>query len=67
LRIAYDTYKTEQVEEIGIARGGDGGAATCGGAGFFMSWLSLATAYLEPELGPVADEFGDVRRILPLS
>jgi hypothetical protein len=47
LLIASDPYKLELTAEIGITRGGDGGMMICGGAGFFMAWLALATAYFE--------------------
>jgi hypothetical protein len=47
LFIASDPYKYELVAEIGVTRGGDGGSAICGGAGFFVGWLTLATAYFE--------------------
>jgi hypothetical protein len=47
LMIASDPYKNELVAELGITRGGDGGCNICGGTGFFMGWLTLATAYFE--------------------
>ncbi|GFE78085.1 hypothetical protein GCM10011487_00850 [Steroidobacter agaridevorans] len=47
LLIASDPYKYELVAEIGMTRGGDGGTMVCGGVGFFMGWLTLATAYFE--------------------
>lgn len=31
--------------------GGDGGGATCGGSGFFLGWLTLATAYRDADFG----------------
>ena len=45
LFIASDPYKYELVAEIGVTRGGDGGGNICGGAGFYIAWLTLATAY----------------------
>lgn len=45
--IASDPYKCELVNEIGSTRGGDGGVAICGGVGYFLGWLTLATAYFE--------------------
>src|SRR5262249_7829877 len=42
LFIASDPYKCELVAEPGITRGGDGGNMICGGAGFFVGWLTLA-------------------------
>jgi hypothetical protein len=47
LHIATDPYKFELTHTAGITRGGDGGTASCGGMGFFMGWLALATAYFE--------------------
>jgi hypothetical protein len=34
-----------------IVCGGDGGAATSGGSGFFLGWLTLATAYRDKGFG----------------
>jgi hypothetical protein len=45
--IAMDPYKFELVAEANLTRGGDGGSMICGGAGFFVGWLTLATAYFE--------------------
>jgi hypothetical protein len=47
LVIASNPYKSELVFEPGLTRGGDGGCTICGGAGFFVGWLTLATAYFE--------------------
>lgn len=49
LTIAADPYKFELTATPGTTRGGDGGHYVCGGAGFFISWLTLATAYFERE------------------
>lgn len=49
LLIASDPYKCELVAEIGMTSGGDGGMMVCGGVGFFMGWLTLATAYFEDD------------------
>lgn len=49
LLIASDPYKYELVAEVGVTRGGDGGRTICGGVGFFMGWLPLATAYFEDD------------------
>ncbi len=48
--IASNPYQCELVAEPEIFRGGDGGGAICGGTGFFMGWLTLATAYYEAEM-----------------
>jgi hypothetical protein len=45
--IASNPYHFELVAETGVSRGGDGGCTICGGAGFFLGWLTLATAYFE--------------------
>ena len=50
LHIAYNPYHMELVAEVGTTRGGDGGNTICGGAGFFVGWLTLATAYFEREV-----------------
>jgi Sulfatase-modifying factor enzyme 1 len=47
IHIASNPYKYELVAEPQITRGGDGGCTICGGAGFFVGWLTLATAYFE--------------------
>jgi hypothetical protein len=47
LLIAFDPYRFEMVQEADVARGGDGGGSICGGEGFFLGWLPLATAYLD--------------------
>jgi hypothetical protein len=50
LLIAFNPYKCELVAEPGLTRGGDGGGTICGGAGFFVGWLTLATSYFEEEI-----------------
>jgi hypothetical protein len=45
--IASNPYKCELLAEPDQTRGGDGGFAICGGTGFFVGWLPLATAYFE--------------------
>jgi hypothetical protein len=47
LLIGSNPYKCELVAQVGLTRGGDGGCTICGGAGFFIAWLTLATAYFE--------------------
>ena len=70
--IASDPYKCERVAEIGTTRGGDGGCMICGGAGFFVGWLTLATAYFEEHAckhdpaKPIAPGYTVGRRVLSL-
>ncbi|HYQ02348.1 MAG TPA: hypothetical protein VER96_26930 [Polyangiaceae bacterium] len=72
LEIAMDPYKYELTSEPSISRGGDGGSMICGGAGFFVGWLTLATAYFEPDvlrrepLATVDVGYTIARRVLPL-
>lgn len=72
LYIADDPYWMEMVAEPGRVRGGDGGTMVCGGAGFFIAWLTLATAYFEPNVcqqppdQPIAIGYTRARRVLPL-
>jgi hypothetical protein len=70
--IASDPYKFELVAEPTITRGGDGGCTICGGAGFLVGWLTLATAYFEDHYckrkakEPVDSGYTVGRRVLPL-
>jgi len=48
LAIASNPYEWELCDEPGVLRGGDGGSMICGGAGFFVGWLPLASAYCDP-------------------
>ncbi|MFI7604479.1 hypothetical protein ACIBTV_05080 [Micromonospora sp. NPDC049366] len=50
LVIGQDPYQAEFTTDPTVLCGGDGGAALCGGYGSFLSWLTLATAYREPDL-----------------
>jgi hypothetical protein len=73
LHIAYNPYHMELVAEVGTTRGGDGGNLICGGAGFFVGWLTLGTAYFEREAckhGPketLMEGYYIGRRVLELS
>lgn len=73
LVIATNPYKMELVAEIGVTRGGDGGCTICGGMGFFIGWLTLATAYFEEDVckhapsEPIAQGYTIGRRVLALS
>ncbi len=51
LMIGQDPYRHEFTTEPAVVCGGDGGSATCGGAGFFLGWLTLATAYRDRDFG----------------
>jgi hypothetical protein len=51
LMIGRDPYRHEWTTEPKIVCGGDGGGATCGGSGFFLGWLTLATAYRDKDFG----------------
>jgi hypothetical protein len=73
LMIANSPHVVEHVMEPDQRRGGDGGAASCGGEGFFKGWLPLATAYCGERIchdDYLESEFPSVpicRRVLPLS
>ncbi|BCJ41036.1 hypothetical protein GCM10010168_46650 [Actinoplanes ianthinogenes] len=45
LHIGQDPYREERTASRDVVCGGDGGSAVCGGAGSFLSWLTIATAY----------------------
>jgi hypothetical protein len=72
LSIALDPYKCELVAETGTTRGGDGGCTICGGMGFFIGWLTLATSYFEEHscqhdpAEPVSQGYTVGRRVLEL-
>lgn len=72
IAVAHDPYKLELVAERNITRGGDGGCMICGGAGFFVGWLPLATSYFDKQSCEVDPEYGIpvgyavARRVLPL-
>ncbi|WP_089156284.1 hypothetical protein [Micromonospora sp. NBS 11-29] len=51
LAIAQDPYRHEVTTERTVVCGGDGGSTTCGGSGFFLGWLTLATAYRDRDFG----------------
>jgi hypothetical protein len=73
LRIAMNPYHVDLVADGPHALGGDGGCNICGGAGFFLGWLPLATAFREPSAGSwsapdanVADGYCRVRRVISI-
>jgi hypothetical protein len=71
--IASNPYEYELVAEPDITRGGDGGGTICGGAGFFVGWLTLATAYFDEAIcrrdpkEPITTGYTFARRVLPLA
>jgi hypothetical protein len=73
LHIAADPYQYELVAEADVTRGGDGGSMICGGVGYFMGWLPLATAWFDPAFcrrdpaAPIEVGYTVMRRVLPLS
>ncbi|AFZ09971.1 hypothetical protein Osc7112_5760 [Oscillatoria nigro-viridis PCC 7112] len=72
LHIAQDPYDREIISKKLYFRGGDGGCTICGGSGFFLGWLTLATAYGEADALRYFDEdlkniSGNImRRVIPL-
>jgi hypothetical protein len=67
LRIAHSDYEPETLQEFGWEKGGDGGSLSCGGAGFFVVWLLLATAHEgDKEAYSEKARFSWGRRVLPL-
>jgi hypothetical protein len=69
LHIAQNPYDCEITREKHQVRGGDGGCCICGGVGFFLGWLALATAYWEPDMLDWLDEEISgllMRRVIPL-
>jgi hypothetical protein len=72
LHIASDPYMYELVAEADRTRGGDGGSMICGGTGFFLGWLTLATAYFEDHAclrdpaEPISTGYTVGRRVMPL-
>ncbi|MFU1796274.1 hypothetical protein ACM1RC_20620 [Paenibacillus azoreducens] len=70
LSIAYDPYKYEMVNAPCQVKGGDGGAALCGGEPLFYTMLPLSTYWREPrtdmalEDEDLANGFYFYRRVL---
>ncbi|MFF2064843.1 hypothetical protein ACFVWZ_24070 [Streptomyces sp. NPDC058200] len=54
LHIAYDTYRTELTSDVAAVHGGDGGESVCGGYGYMLAWLPLATANRNPYMAEFA-------------
>ena len=50
LDIAQDPYRAERTADPAVVCGGDGGGTICGGAGAFVPWLTIATAYRDPPM-----------------
>lgn len=71
LVIGDDPYRAEFTTDSSVLCGGDGGSALCGGSGSFLSWLTLATAYRDPNLAEAIYEGGltgevPLRSVLPV-
>lgn len=72
LHIAYDQYKYETVDSDCLVKGGDGGAALCGGAPFIYIMLPLSAywratpAYVFQEEKNLSGGFHFYRRILTI-
>jgi hypothetical protein len=49
LEIGQNPYRAERTADAQVICGGDGGDAACGGSGWFVSWLTLATSYRNAE------------------
>ena len=68
--VSGDPYHAEVIATPDYVRGGDGGCTICGGAGFWLGWLTLATAFFDRELmsqfagRPIDGQFTRVRRVL---
>lgn len=58
LVIGDDPYRAEFTTDPAVLCGGDGGSALCGGAGDFLSWLTLATSYRDPQLAETVEKGG---------
>ncbi|MEU6074098.1 hypothetical protein [Micromonospora sp. NPDC047074] len=58
LVIGDDPYRAESTTDPAVLCGGDGGEAMCGGYGSFLSWLTLATAYRNPDLAEAVHDGG---------
>ncbi|ALG12983.1 hypothetical protein [Kibdelosporangium phytohabitans] len=56
LRIGLDPYDAERTTDKAVVCGGDGGGMICGGSGFFLGWLCLATSYRDPSFGELVAE-----------
>lgn len=67
-----DPYISELMSDRPSTRGGDGGVMICGGAGFFLGWLALATAFEDPYSfeeggsGVIDGDYVAVRRVISL-
>lgn len=73
LYIASDPYKLELTTEAGLTRGGDGGGTICGGAGFLVGWLPLASAWNDRDSSQhersnqISIGYSVARRVFPLA
>lgn len=73
LEIGQDPYRAERTADPAVVCGGDGGSMICGGVGSFVSWLTVATAYRDPDFATFLQEDEDyvdemfVRPVIPLA
>ena len=51
LAIAQDPYRHEWTSVRTVVCGGDGGGVICGGPGFFVGWVTIATAFRDTAFG----------------
>jgi hypothetical protein len=72
LNIAQNPLRDERTADPTVICGGDGGSAIRGGSGFFLGWLTLATAYRDRDYVTWVAENPDeidqllVRPVIPL-
>ncbi len=72
ITIARNPYFMELTHESGITRGGDGGSMICSGGGYFLTWLTLASAYFERDVcvhnpdKPISAGYTIGRRVLEI-
>jgi hypothetical protein len=59
LTIAQDPLRDERTADPDVIVGGDGGNAIRNGSGFFLSWLTLATAFRDAEHAAWVNEHAD--------
>ncbi|WP_127507656.1 hypothetical protein [Actinoplanes solisilvae] len=67
LTIGQDPYCPERTAIRDVVCGGDGGSLVCGGAGSYLSWLTIATAYRDTHYAAAVanDDSFDTMRVRP--